>query len=131
MAQAIFLGNPILDGDQVIFVNDIGGDFYVGEYSEGGGNTSSAMQPLCNTLFCTHGKKFTVKVTDTYDQLTDRERDVLKLLAEGYTNRDIAKMLIISPKTVEGHKTSLMSKLDLHSRVELVKYALKKGIITV
>jgi len=72
-----------------------------------------------------------MKIVDPYDQLTDRERDVLKLLAEGYTNQEIGKMLIISPKTVEGHKTSLMSKLDLHSRVELVKYALKKGIITV
>jgi len=72
-----------------------------------------------------------IRVSDPYDQLTDRERDVLKLLAEEYTNQEIAKMLVISPKTVEGHKTSLMSKLDLHSRVELVKYALKKGIITV
>lgn len=71
------------------------------------------------------------KVTDAYDNLTDRERDVLKLLAEGYTNQQIAKMLVISPKTVEGHKTNLMSKLDVHNRVELVKYALKKGIITV
>jgi len=73
----------------------------------------------------------TMKIVDPYDQLTDREREVLKLLAEGYTNREVGKMLVISPKTVEGHTTSLMSKLDLHSRVELVKYALKKGIITV
>ena len=72
-----------------------------------------------------------LRVLDPYDNLTDRERDVLKLLAEGNTNQEIARMLVISPKTVEGHKTSLMSKLDLHSRVELVKYALKKGIITV
>jgi two-component system response regulator NreC len=71
------------------------------------------------------------KVIDPYDSLTDRERDVLKLLAEGYTNQQIAKMLVISPKTVEGHKTNLMSKLDVHNRVDLVKYALKKGIITV
>jgi len=68
---------------------------------------------------------------DPYEQLTDREREVLKLLVEGYTTQEIADMLVISPKTVEGHKTSLMSKLDIHNRTDLVKYALRKGIITV
>ena len=68
---------------------------------------------------------------DPYAQLTGREREVLKLTAEGYTVKEMADMLIISPKTVEGHKTSLMNKLNLHSRTELVKYALRKGIISV
>ena len=71
------------------------------------------------------------KSTDPYDQLTEREKDVLKLLAEDYTTQEIADVLVISPKTVEGHKTRLMAKLDLHSRVDIVKYALRKGIISV
>ena len=68
---------------------------------------------------------------DPYEQLTDRERDVLKLVAEGYTSPEIADMLKVSPKTVEGHKTSLMAKLGIHNRIELVKYALRKGIISI
>jgi len=68
---------------------------------------------------------------DPYEQLTDREREVFKLAAEGYTTQEIADMLVLSPKTVEGHKTNLMAKLDIHNRTELVKYALRKGIITV
>ncbi len=68
---------------------------------------------------------------DPYEQLTDRERDVLKLLAEGHTTQKIADQLVISPKTVEGHKTNLMGKLGIHTRVDLVKYALRKGIISV
>ena len=68
---------------------------------------------------------------DPYKQLTDRERDVLKLMAEGHTTQEIADMLVVSPKTVEGHKTNLMAKLDIHNRTELVKYALRKGIITI
>jgi len=68
---------------------------------------------------------------DPYKQLSDREREVLKLLAEGHTTREIADMLVISVKTVQGHKTNLMSKLDIHNRTDLVKYALRKGIITV
>ncbi len=68
---------------------------------------------------------------DPYDQLTDRERDVLKLVAEGYTTQEIADLLVITPKTVEGHKTNLMAKLGIHNRIDLVKYALRKGIITI
>ena len=71
------------------------------------------------------------KSFDPYDDLTDREKEVLKLLAEDHTSQQIAELLVISPKTVEGHKTRLMAKLDLHSRVDLVKYALRKGIISV
>ena len=68
---------------------------------------------------------------DPYKQLTDRERDVLKLVTEGYTTQEIANMLGVSPKTVEGHRTNLMDKLGIHNRTELVKYALRKGIISI
>jgi two-component system response regulator NreC len=67
---------------------------------------------------------------DPYQQLTDREREILKLIAEGYTTRRIAEMLVVSMKTVEGHRSNLMAKLDIHDRIGLVKYALQKGIIT-
>jgi two-component system response regulator NreC len=68
---------------------------------------------------------------DPYDQLTERERDVLKLLVEGYSTQEMAEILVITPKTVEGHKTNLMAKLGIHNRVDLVKYALRKGIISI
>ncbi len=68
---------------------------------------------------------------DPYEQLTNREREVLKLAAEGHTTQEIAAMLVLSPKTVERHRTNLMSKLDIHNRTELVKFALRKGIIRV
>jgi len=67
---------------------------------------------------------------DPYNELTDRERDTLKLVVEGYKTRQIADMLAITPKTVEAHKTSLMRKLGIHSNLELVKYALRRGIIS-
>jgi NarL family two-component system response regulator LiaR len=71
------------------------------------------------------------KSKDISEQLTDREREILKLLAEGHSTREIARILVISPKTVERHKTNLMAKLDIHSRLDLFKYALRKGIVTV
>jgi DNA-binding NarL/FixJ family response regulator len=63
------------------------------------------------------------------DGLTDREQEVLAHLAEGASNQDIADTLNISPKTVARHRENLMRKLNLHSRSELVKYAIRKGII--
>ena len=68
---------------------------------------------------------------DPYQQLTDREREVLKLVAEGHTGREIAEILIVSPKTVEWYKSSLMNKLNIHSRTDLIKFAIRKRIITI
>jgi len=62
-------------------------------------------------------------------ELTDREQEVLTHLAEGESNEEIAKMLVISPKTVARHRENIMRKLNLHSRAELVRYAIRKGII--
>ncbi len=61
--------------------------------------------------------------------LTDREHEVLTHLAEGESNDEIAGALVISPKTVARHRENIMHKLNLHSRAELVRYAIRKGII--
>jgi two-component system, NarL family, response regulator NreC len=66
---------------------------------------------------------------NSLDGLTDREQEVLTLLAEGASNSEIADRLNISPKTVARHRENIMAKLNLHSRSELVKYAIRKGII--
>ena len=67
---------------------------------------------------------------DPYQHLTDREREVLKLVAEGCTIKEIADMLVVSPKTVEWYKTSLMHKLNIHNKTDLIKFAIRKRIIT-
>lgn len=63
--------------------------------------------------------------------LSPREREVLQLIAEGYTNKQIADILSISVKTVQAHRHNIMSKLDLHDRSELIKYAIRKKIIEI
>lgn len=65
----------------------------------------------------------------SFDTLSDREREILKLIAEGQTNREIADTLFLSIKTVQAHRANLMRKLGMHDRTELVKYAIRKGII--
>ena len=66
---------------------------------------------------------------DEYERLTDREREILQLVAEGRTNREIADKLFISVKTVLRHRTNIMEKLGFHNRTELIKYAISKGLI--
>jgi len=75
------------------------------------------------------GKASEVSVEDPYEKLTDREKQVLKLIAEGHSHKEIASLLDISAKTVIAHQTNISEKLDLHSRAALIKFAITKGII--
>jgi DNA-binding NarL/FixJ family response regulator len=68
---------------------------------------------------------------ETADGLSQRESEVLQLIAEGYTNKQIAEILCISIKTVQSHRSNLMVKLNLHDRGELIKYAIQKKIIEI
>ena len=68
---------------------------------------------------------------DPYQKLSTRERQVLQLIAEGKTNRVVAEVLELSTKTVDTHRTRLMRKLNIHDQTSLVKFAIRKGIISV
>lgn len=70
-----------------------------------------------------------LKKTSAWDELTQREREILKLIAEGYKNRQVADYLCISPKTVEKHRANLMKKLDLHNAAALTALAVEKGLL--
>lgn len=72
----------------------------------------------------------TVKTKSSWDTLTQREREILKLIAEGYKNREIADDLCISIKTVVKHRANLMEKLDLHNVSALTTFAIEKGLVT-
>lgn len=67
---------------------------------------------------------------NSYSLLTDREREILQLIAAGYSNREIADRLCLSVHTVHNHRARLMEKLGIHDRVELLKYALRAGLLT-
>jgi len=69
-------------------------------------------------------------VQDSYDLLTDREKEVLQMLAEGKSNKEVATILNLSPYTVETHRNRIMQKLNLHNTAELVLYAVRKKLIT-
>jgi DNA-binding NarL/FixJ family response regulator len=69
-------------------------------------------------------------LTDSYDLLSDREKEVLQLLAEGKTNKEVATLLQLSPATVETHRGHIMQKLNLHNTAEIVLYAVRKKLVS-
>ena len=91
---------------------------------------SSVSQHVVKKLMELPGKE--AKITDAaYGTLTPREQEVMRLLAEGLSTKEVAEKLFISPKTVENHRTNIMNKLDLHSTIELIRYAARLGLIDV
>ncbi len=66
---------------------------------------------------------------DSYSKLTTREKEVLKLIGEGFTSREIGEMLFISVNTVERHRTNIMDKLGMHNKSQLIKFAIRKGLV--
>jgi len=85
--------------------------------------------PLTERAIEAYTQKTEFKLIDPYDQLTTREREILQLTVQGSTNTDIASRLLISPRTVETHRTNLMRKLSLHNHVQLIQFAIQHGLI--
>lgn len=90
---------------------------------------SPSINPVVVEAYIRQAKEMVKKGPD--ERLTSREREVLQLVAEGRTNREIAQVLSISVKTVEHHRANLMSKLELYSAAELTQYAIRTGVIEV
>lgn len=77
-----------------------------------------------------YGRKLGREPEDPYETLTTREREVLQLVSEGYTNAQISERLFISPRTIETHRANLMRKLGLQNQSDVIRYAVKRGIIS-
>ena len=85
--------------------------------------------PLTERAIEAYAQKSSTAVLDAYETLTARERQVLQLTAEGYSNSQVASRLSISQRTAETHRTNVMRKLDLHTQGELIRYAVRRGIL--
>ena len=88
------------------------------------------LYPSAANLLLADYRRRVVRGEDQFDGLSEREREVLKLTAEGFSSQEIADKLIISAKTVDTYRQRIMDKLDIHHRSELIRYALRKGMLT-
>jgi DNA-binding NarL/FixJ family response regulator len=69
-------------------------------------------------------------IADRYDALSEREREIFQLVAEGHSNKEAAELLHVSPATVETHRAHILEKLDVHNTAELVLFAVRRGVIS-
>lgn len=92
----------------------------------------SFFSPKATTVLLDEYRKTLARrgITDRYESLSEREREVFQLIAEGHSNKSIATILGVSPATVETHRAHIMEKLDLHSVAEIVLYAVRRGVIS-
>jgi DNA-binding NarL/FixJ family response regulator len=85
--------------------------------------------PLSERAIESYMEKAQTAELDPYETLTTREREILHLAAQGYSATEMATRLFLSPRTVETHRANLMRKLDLHTQTDMIRYALRRGII--
>lgn len=110
-------------------LKDSGVEELIKAVQEAAANRHYLSPPLSNSAIEAYVQRDRASKTDPYDSLTSREREVLQLAAEGHTNVEIGKRLFISPRTVEIHRANMMQKLGLHNQTDLIRYALKRGIL--
>jgi DNA-binding NarL/FixJ family response regulator len=96
---------------------------------EAAANRHYLSPPLSDSAIEAYTKRAGPAPLDRYESLSGREREVLPLAAEGHTNAEIGKRLFISPRTVEIHRANIMQKLGLRNHTELIRYALKRGLV--
>lgn len=118
-AQELVSALKAVTSGQVILHPDVAKTVMENLQGQGGGAPAPAAEP--RTTGVAHSQ---------LEQLTEREREVLTLIAHGLTNQQIAEKLFISIKTVQAHRANLMEKLDLHDAVELTKFAIKTGLLS-
>ncbi len=110
-------------------LKDSSADELIKAVHEAAANRRYLSPPLSDSAVDAYVQQAGATTTDPYDSLSSREREVLQLAAEGYTNPQIGKRLFISPRTVEIHRANMMTKLDLRNQTDLIRYALKRGIL--
>jgi DNA-binding NarL/FixJ family response regulator len=117
------------NGAAAYVLKDSSADELIKAVHEAAANRHYLSPPLSDSAVEAYVQKAGATTKDSYDSLSDREREVLQLAAEGRTNAEIGKRLFISPRTVEIHRANMMQKLGLHNQTELIRYALKRGIL--
>jgi two-component system response regulator NreC len=111
-------------------LKDSSADELIKAVHEAAANRRYLSPPLSDSAVDAYVQQAGATTTDPYDSLSSREREVLQLAAEGQTNPQIGKRLFISPRTVEIHRANMMTKLDLRNQTDLIRYALRRGIIS-
>jgi len=128
-ADESYVLEALKNGAAAYVVKDSSADELVKAVREAVAGRHYLSPPLSDSAIEAYAQSAVSATTDPYESLSTREREVLHLAAEGRTNAEIGKRLFISPRTVEIHRANMMRKLGLHNQTDVIRYALKRGML--
>jgi two-component system response regulator NreC len=130
-ADEAYVTQAVTAGASGYVLKDSAGADLVGAIAAVAAGKSFFSPPVARVLLDYYARRLTEKgITDRYDSLSEREREIFQLVAEGHSTKEIAALLSVSPTTVETHRAHIMQKLDVHNTAELVLYAVRRGVIS-
>jgi DNA-binding NarL/FixJ family response regulator len=130
-ADEAYVTQAVTAGASGYVLKDSAGADLVGAIAAVAAGKSFFSPPVARVLLDDYTRRLQDKgITDRYDSLSEREREIFQLVAEGHSTKEIAVMLSVSPTTVETHRAHIMQKLDVHNTAELVLYAVRRGVIS-
>lgn len=128
-ADEAYVTQAVRAGARGYLLKDSAGADLIGAIAAVAAGKSFFSPPVARVVLDDYARRLADKGMDRYDSLSEREREIFQLVAEGHSTKEIAEMLSVSPTTVETHRSHILQKLAIHNTAELVLYAVRRGVI--
>ena len=128
-ADEAYVTQAVRAGARGYLLKDSAGADLIGAIAAVAAGKSFFSPPVARVVLDDYARRLADKGMDRYDSLSEREREIFQLVAEGHSTKEIAEMLSVSPTTVETHRSHILQKLGIHNTAELVLYAVRRGVI--
>ena len=125
-----YVTQAVRAGARGYLLKDSAGADLIGAIAAAAAGNAFFSPPIAKVVLDDYARRLSEKGMDRYDSLSEREREIFQLVAEGHSTKEIAEMLSVSPTTVETHRAHILQKLDIHNTAELVLYAVRRGVIS-
>jgi DNA-binding NarL/FixJ family response regulator len=129
-ADEAYVAQAVRAGARGYLLKDSAGGDLIGAIAAVASGKSFFSPPIARVVLDDYARRLADKSMDRYDSLSEREREIFQLVAEGHSTKKIAELLSVSPTTVETHRAHILQKLDMHNTAELVRYAVRRGVIS-
>ena len=129
-ADEAYVTQAVRAGARGYLLKDAAGSDLIGAIAALAAGKSFFSPPIARVVLDDYARRLADKGLDRYDSLSEREREIFQLVAEGHSTKEIAELLSVSPATVETHRAHILQKLDIHNTAELVRYAVRRGVIS-
>jgi DNA-binding NarL/FixJ family response regulator len=128
-ADEAYVTQAVRAGARGYLLKDSAGADLIGAIAAVAAGKSFFSPPVAKVVLDDYARRLAEKGMDRYDSLSEREREIFQLVAEGHSTKEIAGMLSVSPTTVETHRAHILQKLDIHNTAELVLFAVRRGVV--